>query len=169
MEFTVDAAGYSLICTVRRMGDDCLVSLRGGDKAHIGSVAMAVPRPSLTGVGRSATVSTLNRTGHKDDFLANPIAHEVAARMDCVVVCSAGAVVHPLSTISIASNNATNRIVCFFIDAVLLLLLFWLTLKQMPLQIFNEVCGDFFKILHSRVFRPLFFGCIRPPSRSPIL
>ncbi len=90
MEFTVDAAGYSLICTMRRMGDDCLVSLRGGDKAHIGSVAMAVPRPSLTGVGRSATVSTLNRTGHKDDFLANPIAHEVAARMDCVVVCSAG-------------------------------------------------------------------------------
>ena len=90
MEFTVDAAGYSLICTVQRMGDDCLVSLRGGDKAHVGSVAMAMPRPSLTGVGRSATVSTLNRTGHKDDFLANPIAHEVAARMDCVAVCSAG-------------------------------------------------------------------------------
>ena len=90
MQFTVDAAGFPIICSVTRMGDDCAIALRGGDKAHIGSVAMAVPRPSLTGVGRSATVSTLNRTGHKDDFLANPIAHEVAARMDCVAVCSAG-------------------------------------------------------------------------------
>jgi hypothetical protein len=90
MEFTVDAAGFDLVCTVQRMGDDCLVALRGGDKAHIGSTAMAVPRPSLTGVGRSATVSTLNRTGHKDDFLANPIARDVSAQLDCAVTCVAG-------------------------------------------------------------------------------
>lgn len=90
MDFTISAAGFDLLCTVERMGSDCVVTLKGGDAAHIGSAAMALPRPSLTGRGRSATVSTLNRPGHKDDFLANPIAHDVAAELDCVVVCTAG-------------------------------------------------------------------------------
>ena len=106
MEFTVDAAGFALVCDVQKMGDDCLVSLRGGDKAHIGSTAMAVPRPSLTGVGRSATVSTLNRVGHKDDFLANPIAHEVAARLDCAVTCVAGVHVDDATPEQIAAIQA---------------------------------------------------------------
>lgn len=90
MEFTVDAAGFALVCDVQAMGDDCVVTLRGGDRSHIGSVAMAVPRPSLTGQGTSATTSTLNRTGHKDDFLANPIAHAISAELGCVAVCAAG-------------------------------------------------------------------------------
>lgn len=90
MEFTVVAAGFELHCDVSWAGDDCLVSLQGGDAPHIGSVAMAISRMSLTGMGNSATTSTLNRVGHKDDFLANPIAHEVAARLGCVVVCVAG-------------------------------------------------------------------------------
>lgn len=90
MDFTVTAAGFDLVCTVVRLGDDCAIVLRGGDKAHVGSTALAVPRASLTGKGRSATVSTLNRTGHKDDFLANPIAHEVAATLNCAVSCTAG-------------------------------------------------------------------------------
>lgn len=90
MEFTVSAAGYPLTCSVVWMGNDCLVSVRGGDAPHIGSVALAMPRPSLTGEGTSATVSTLNRLGHKDDHLANLIAHDVAARLDCAVACAAG-------------------------------------------------------------------------------
>ena len=106
MEFTVDAAGFALVCDVQKMGDDCLVSLRGGDKAHIGSTAMAVPRASLTGVGRSATVSTLNRVGHKDDFLANPIAHEVAARLDCAGTCVAGVHVDDATPEQIAAIQA---------------------------------------------------------------
>jgi hypothetical protein len=106
VEFTVDAAGFALVCSVTRMGADCLVALRGGDKAHIGSVAMAHPRPSLTGAGRSATVSTLNRMGHKDDFLANPIAQKVAARMDCTVACAAGVHVDDATPTQIAAIQA---------------------------------------------------------------
>ena len=106
MEFSVDAAGFVLRCSVTHMGDDCVVALRGGDKAHIGSTAMAVPRPSLTGVGRSATVSTLNRTGHKDDFLANPIAHAVAERLNCVVACVAGVHVDDATPEQIAAIQA---------------------------------------------------------------
>jgi len=106
MEFTVDAAGYALFVDVMPMGDDCLIALRGGDKAHVGSTAMAIPRASLSGAGRSATVSTLNRTGHKDDFLANPIAHVVATRMDCVAVCAAGVHVDDATPEQIAAIQA---------------------------------------------------------------
>ena len=106
MEFTVDAAGYALYVDVTPMGDDCLIALRGGDKAHVGSTAMAIPRASLSGEGRSATVSTLNRTGHKDDFLANPIAHAVATQMDCVAVCAAGVHVDDATPEQIAAIQA---------------------------------------------------------------
>ena len=106
MEFTIDAAGFALVCAVRFQGADCTIVLSGGDAPHVGSVAMAVPRPSLTGVGRSATVSTLNRTGHKDDFLANPIAHAVAARLDCVAVCVAGVHIDDATPEQIAAIQA---------------------------------------------------------------
>ena len=119
MEFTVDAAGYVLVCDVTRMGDDCVIALRGGDKAHVGSTAMAIPRQSLTGIGRSATVSTLNRTGHKDDFLANPIAHEVAARMDSVAVCVAGVHVDDATPEQIAAIQAAVPTVIERICAIL--------------------------------------------------
>ena len=122
MEFSIDAAGFALRCEITRMGDDCLISLGGGDKAHIGSTAMAVPRPSLTGEGRSATVSTLNRLGHKDDFLANPIAHGVASRMDCAVVCAAGvhvddATPQQIQAIQAAVPDVVNRVCAMMEEA----------------------------------------------------
>lgn len=106
MDFTVTAAGFELACTVTWMGNDCLIALRGGDAAHIGCTVMAVPRPSLTGEGRSATVSTLNRLGHKDDFLAGPIAHDVASALDCVAVCAAGVHVDGATPRQIAAIQA---------------------------------------------------------------
>lgn len=90
MQFTLDIAGHPLRCEAMRMGDDCLIALSGGDAPHIGCAVMAVPRPSLTGQGRSATASTLNRTGHKDDIVAARVAEKVAAELDCVVVCACG-------------------------------------------------------------------------------
>ncbi len=72
-----------------RMGDDLCVTVCGGDRPHIGSVAVAEPRESLRGGGRSATVSTINYPGHKDDAVANAVAHAAAARLGCrtVVLC----------------------------------------------------------------------------------
>lgn len=90
MECRISAAGFPLVCAIERLGDDCVLVLGGGDAPHIGSSALAIPRPSLTGTGQSATVSTLNKTGHKDDFLANPLAHAVASELGCTVACIAG-------------------------------------------------------------------------------
>lgn len=73
-----------------RMGNDLCITVCGGDRPHIGSVAIAEPRESLTGNGTlSATVSTFNFVGHKDDMVANAIAHAVAANLGCrtVVLC----------------------------------------------------------------------------------
>lgn len=75
---------------VERMGNDLCVMISGGDAPHIGSVAIAEPRESLRRDGRySATVSTFNFIGHKDDEIANAAAHAVAAQANCraVVLC----------------------------------------------------------------------------------
>lgn len=90
MEFTLEVAGQPITVTVTPMGSDIALAIFGGQKPHIGCTVLAMPRPSLTGHGRSATVSTLNRTGHKDDVVATQVAHAVAAEMNCVVSCSCG-------------------------------------------------------------------------------
>ncbi|MBU9728905.1 prenylated flavin chaperone LpdD [Diplocloster modestus] len=73
---------------IQQMGEDLCIHFYGGDRGHIGSVAMAEPRPSLTGSGKiSATVSVYTYAGHKDDILASTIAREVSAKLNrkCVV------------------------------------------------------------------------------------
>ena len=73
---------------------------------------MAIPRPSLTGQGMSATTSTLNRTGHKDDAVATRVAEEVAARLHCVVVCVCGIHIDNAETADLAAiESACNTIV----------------------------------------------------------
>ncbi|MBQ6322362.1 MAG: hypothetical protein IJI24_05770 [Lachnospiraceae bacterium] len=72
------------------MGDDLCVNIYGGDRAHIGSVAIAEPRPSLTCDGSiSATVSTYNCLGHKDGEVAEAVAQALASGLNhrTVVVC----------------------------------------------------------------------------------
>lgn len=76
--------------SVARIGHDLCITISGGDKPHIGSVAIAEPRESLRGNGaRSATVSTFNFIGHKDDEIANAVAHAVSAQLytRTVVLC----------------------------------------------------------------------------------
>ena len=122
MDFTLDACGIAVECRVLEMGNDLVVTLQGGDAGHVGSTAMALPRESLTGTGRSATTSTLNRMGHKDDFLANPLAHALAARLDCAVVCVAGVHVDGATSAQIAAiqgvvDEAAQRICAWYEEA----------------------------------------------------
>jgi hypothetical protein len=48
-EFTVktEEDAYNLSASVRLIGEDVLVAIWGGEKPHIGAVAVAQPRPSL--------------------------------------------------------------------------------------------------------------------------
>ncbi|MCX8044939.1 MAG: hypothetical protein N3B18_12540 [Desulfobacterota bacterium] len=73
------------------IGDDISVGIWGGSRPHIGSVAIAVPRQSLSGSGQlRATSSVFNFTGHKDETVAREIAESIAMRLNRNVVATAG-------------------------------------------------------------------------------
>lgn len=89
MEYRVNCPACDIWGEVVPSGNDCTITINGG-KAHVGCVALAIPRPSLTGEGMSATVSVLNRTGHMDDAIACAVAKRIASARNCAVACSCG-------------------------------------------------------------------------------
>ncbi len=83
--------GIELWIAYERMGDDLTVAVYGGDRPHIGSIAIAIPRPSLSDAAKfSATTSVVNVTGHKDDVVGAQVASALSARLRCVVSVSCG-------------------------------------------------------------------------------
>ena len=82
-------------CTIEALGlpvgADLVVSLWGGSVPHVGAVALAIPRPSLSDPARmSATSSVLTSPGHKEDDIVKPFAEKLAAALACTVSVSAG-------------------------------------------------------------------------------
>jgi hypothetical protein len=82
---------YDIEAHVRFIGDDLLVSISGGEKPHIGAVAVAQPRPSLKDPTlTSATASVFCYVGHKEDELAKHAAEQLAKALNTRVVVTAG-------------------------------------------------------------------------------
>ncbi|AKX92929.1 hypothetical protein [Neomoorella thermoacetica] len=81
---------YRVSCRVFVTGEGLIAHLLGGEKPHVGAVALGIPRPSLRGEGASATTSVLTLTGHKDDEVARPAATTLAAACQAPVVVVAG-------------------------------------------------------------------------------
>ena len=76
---------------VLKLGDDYNITISGGDKPHIGSSVLAIPRPSLAGDGSiSATSSVMNMVGHKDEQICRYLAEKVCINKNAVVLCSGG-------------------------------------------------------------------------------
>lgn len=72
------------------LGDQWNVALTGG-RAHLGAVALGIPRPSLKDGSRtSASVSVLTVTGHRDDEVARTAAHFIASRLDTAAAVCCG-------------------------------------------------------------------------------
>ena len=72
-------------------GDDLCVVVAGGEEHHIGSVSISMPRPSLSNSEKiSATTSTYNFEGHKDDFIGNKFSSELASKLNKKVVVACG-------------------------------------------------------------------------------
>ncbi len=68
-----------------------LIAVFGGEKPHVGAIALAIPRPSLRQPQKiSATTSTLTLTGHKDDEIAKPAAELAAKKLKVPAVAVAG-------------------------------------------------------------------------------
>lgn len=76
---------------VLKLGDDYNITISGGDKPHIGSSVLAVPRLSLSGdKSISATSSVINMIGHKDEEICRYVAEKVCKLKNAVVLCSGG-------------------------------------------------------------------------------
>lgn len=93
LEFTVRTytGEYDLEAGARRIGDDLLVAVWGGEKPHIGAVAAAQSRPSLRNPENiSATASVICFPAHKEDELAKAAAEVLAAAINGRVVVTAG-------------------------------------------------------------------------------
>ena len=92
-EFTLetDTGAYDLTASVRWIGPDLLVAIWGGEKPHIGAVAVAQPRPSLKDPEvTSATASVICNIGHKEDELVKAASEILASVLKTQVVVAAG-------------------------------------------------------------------------------
>ncbi|MBA7707468.1 hypothetical protein ES703_116340 [subsurface metagenome] len=93
MEFTIktDTEAYNLDALVKQIGEDLLVAIWGGEKPHIGAVAVAQPRPSLKDESVvSATASVFCYLGHKDDIIAKQAAEKLSATLNTNVTLTVG-------------------------------------------------------------------------------
>lgn len=93
MAFTIKTKeeAYNLAALVKGIGEDILVAIWGGDKPHIGAVAVAQPRPSLKDERIvSATASVFCYVGHKDDVIAKEAAEKISSALNANVTVAAG-------------------------------------------------------------------------------
>lgn len=82
---------YNLSASIRLIGEDVLVAIWGGERPHIGAVAVAQPRPSLKDPDvTSASTSVFCFVGHKEDELAKASAEILSATLNTPVVVAAG-------------------------------------------------------------------------------
>lgn len=82
---------HDIICSAIQMGKDWNISIYGGDKPHIGAVALGIPRPSLEDKNKiSSSVSVLTITGHKEDFIVQKVAKILCSTLNSTVVVSCG-------------------------------------------------------------------------------
>lgn len=79
-----------LTIEIKSVGADILVTLSGGDKPHIGSVILAIPRKSLDSEKISCTSSVMNVVGHKDEKICRNVAENICRRYNAVTVCVGG-------------------------------------------------------------------------------
>jgi len=93
LEFSlrIQREAYTLEAFVKRIGEDLLVAIWGGERPHIGAVAAAQPRPSLRDQNRlSATASVFCYVGHKEDDIAKEAAERLSAALNTNVTVTAG-------------------------------------------------------------------------------
>lgn len=91
LRFETETLGIPVILEAVELGGDINISLHGGDRGHIGAVALAQPRPSLADPQRtSASTSVITICGHKEDRLACSVAEQVASATNSVVAVACG-------------------------------------------------------------------------------
>ena len=98
---------------IQSVGEDILIIIRGGDKPHIGSCVLSVPRPSLSdGEKISCTSSVLNLLGHKDENICRLTAESFCKKFNKVAICVGGFHVDNLTEEKISEVVAACKFFC---------------------------------------------------------
>ncbi len=100
------------------MGNDLCLVITGGDRPHVGAVALAQARPSLHDASKvSASTSVLTVLGHKEDMLARSAAQCLAAGLNRTVVVCCGIHVEAISADELRFvEEAVERLCAFVIE-----------------------------------------------------
>ncbi|MFX0106822.1 MAG: hypothetical protein ACFE7R_00915 [Candidatus Hodarchaeota archaeon] len=75
---------------VKKIGNDLLVVIYGGDEHHIGGVAIAYPTTSHYRDATTVSVNTITFPGHKDYIVATSAAETICKALSLPVVASVG-------------------------------------------------------------------------------
>jgi len=82
---------YKVKLVAIRSGNELTVIISGGEKPHIGSIAISIPRPSLKDSNKvSASTSVFVLVGHKEDELSKQIAENITKVTEKVTVTILG-------------------------------------------------------------------------------
>ena len=82
---------YEVRAEVCQIGEDVVVLVSGGEKPHVGAVAVGIPRPSLEDPDVvSSTASVFALVGHKEDDVAKIIARKISALLNKNTVVTVG-------------------------------------------------------------------------------
>lgn len=97
---------------LRQCGSDLSATVTGG-AAHIGCVALATPRPSLSGdASVSCTSSALNVIGHKDEAIVRPVTEALCRASGRTVVGVGGVHVDGITPDQLAEVAAAVEPLC---------------------------------------------------------
>jgi len=82
---------FKLHASLTILGQDLQVIIWGGDKPHIGAVALAQSRPSLENPEKtSSTSSILSIVGHKENIVVQYVSEKLSATLKTNVAVTAG-------------------------------------------------------------------------------
>ena len=103
INLSVGVDRYTVECVAVRCGNDVNVTIGGGDKYHIGAVAIGVPRFEYKNdkndendendendKKRTASTSVICVQGHREDEVAYRAAKYLSTELGCVVTVTAG-------------------------------------------------------------------------------
>lgn len=88
---TAGTGKHQVEITALLCGSDINICILGGTHPHIGASALGLPRASLKDPNiRSASVSVLTVTGHKEDELVRDAATRITSTCGCITSVQAG-------------------------------------------------------------------------------
>ena len=111
--------GREIFLESKEIGDDLLVWLYGGEKGHIGSCILSIPRPSLDREDEvSCTSSVLNVVGNKDEEVGREAAEIISKKKKKKVMLVCGIHYDDLTDSDIKEiRNICRRLVQKFLEA----------------------------------------------------